>query len=270
MARTLTLTFIDTHRRTVSRGRLISLSRSLPTSIWLPAGAGPFPLIVFAHGYRLGIGPYRRLCQAWADAGFVVAAPSFPLTDASVAGRDLDESDIANQPGDIRFVTDQLISSSATPDSPITGTIDASRIALAGHSDGAVTVLAVTYLPADHDPRIRAVIAVAANPFRGVPATSPIVSTVPLLIVHSDTDEIVPYSRSQQLVRQIRAPGWFLELHGASHLLPLEGPSRWTPTVDAVTRDFLRAVFSGSPEGGPSLQSDSNADQGASTLSALS
>jgi len=35
--------------------------------------AGPFPLIVFAPGFRQGGTPYSRLLQAWASAGFVVA-----------------------------------------------------------------------------------------------------------------------------------------------------------------------------------------------------
>jgi len=45
--------------------------------------AGPFPLVVFAHGYQLGPDTYARLLRAWARAGYVVAAPAFPRTHAS-------------------------------------------------------------------------------------------------------------------------------------------------------------------------------------------
>ena len=75
-----------------SSGKVLSASRTLTTAVWYPVGtAGPWPLVVFAHGYRLGVGPYVHLCQTWAAAGYVVAAPTFPLTDEAVAGSNLDE-----------------------------------------------------------------------------------------------------------------------------------------------------------------------------------
>lgn len=43
---------------------------------------GPFPLVVFAHGFNITPAPYARLLQAWARAGYVVAAPIFPLTNS--------------------------------------------------------------------------------------------------------------------------------------------------------------------------------------------
>jgi predicted dienelactone hydrolase len=49
-------------------------------------GARPFPLIVFGHGFAVTPRPYSQLLRAWARAGYVVAAPVFPLENANAPG----------------------------------------------------------------------------------------------------------------------------------------------------------------------------------------
>src|SRR5207245_982575 len=39
------------------------------------SAAGPFPLVVFAHGFAVTPAIYSNLLQSWARAGYVVAAP---------------------------------------------------------------------------------------------------------------------------------------------------------------------------------------------------
>jgi predicted dienelactone hydrolase len=214
--------------------------------LWIPAGApAPHPLIVFAHGYSVGVTPYIRVCQAWARAGFVVAAPEFPLTDKAVAGANLDEGDLANQPGDVSFVTTALLGANQTPGSPLAGRIDPQRIVVAGHSDGADTALAVAYLPGKADPRIGAAIVDAPDPLPVPAGAAKLVSRVPLLLIHGDHDSIAPFAGSQRVLTQLSAPGWFLILRGADHLPPIQGPSPWTSTLDRVTTDFAANAFGG-------------------------
>ncbi len=238
------LALVDHSRATVSHGRLIASSRTLTTMVWYPSGpVFPRALIVFAHGYSVGLTPYVRVCEMWARAGFVVAAPVFPLTDKAVAGAALDESDIVHQPADVRFVITALLAANAAPGGRVSGMIDPQRIAAAGHSDGADTALDVTYLPGDRDPRIRAAVVDAPDPLPLPAGAAKVVSSVPLLLVHGDHDPIAPFSGSLRVLTQLSAPGWFLVLRGADHLSPIQGPSGWTKTLDKVTTDFLTNAF---------------------------
>jgi predicted dienelactone hydrolase len=238
------LNLVDRSRQTVSHGRLIASTRTLRTTVWFAHGpATSHPLIVFAHGYSVGVAPYVRVCQAWARAGFVVAAPSFPLTDASVAGQALDEADMVNQPADVSFVISALVSANRAPGDPLNARIDPQRVAVAGHSDGADTALAVTYLPQDRDPRIRAAVVDAPDPLPLPAGAARLTSTVPLLLLHGDGDAIAPYAGSLRVLTQLTTPGWFITLRGADHLSPIKGPSSWTAAFDRVTTDFFAHAF---------------------------
>ena len=68
---------------------------------------GPFPLIVFGHGFAVTPAPYAALLRAWARAGYVVAAPVFPLGNANAPGGP-NERDLVNQPRDMSFVITRI------------------------------------------------------------------------------------------------------------------------------------------------------------------
>ena len=222
-----TIQLVDTSRPTVSRGRTLSPSRALPTLVWAPQVAGRWPLIVFAHGFDAGPDPYAALLGAWAAHGYVVAAPEFPLTDAAVAGNNLDEADITNQPSDLRFVTDSLVA----PGSPVAALIDPDRVAVTGHSDGAETALAasVDSVPAGQ-PTYRALIAMSVQPLVGNPQTN----NPPILIVQGDADTINVPPLGYQTWDLARSPKYLLVLHGGGHCPRLSpaavGSARSRPT----------------------------------------
>src|SRR5262249_57735523 len=95
---------------------------------------GPFPLVVFGHGLAETPDLYKRLLQAWARAGYVVAAPLFPLENPNAPGG-ANESDLINQPKDMRFVISRILAAS-NGTGPLAGLIDPAEVAVAGQSDG--------------------------------------------------------------------------------------------------------------------------------------
>ncbi len=229
---------VDATRPTVDQGREISPTRALTTLVWVPDAPGRWPLVVFAHGFQVGPDPYVTLLTAWAAHGYVVAAPEFPLTDQAVAGANLDEADLVNQPADVRFVTDALVGAG----SPVAAHIDPGRVAVAGHSDGAETALAVSLnSPPPGEPRFRAVIAMAVQ---SVSAADP-TPNPPILVTQGDADTINPPELGYQTWRQAASPKYLLVLHGAGHLPPLEAGSDWLPGVEAVTEAFLDGYVAG-------------------------
>lgn len=230
---TTTIAFVDRSRPTVSKGGTISSTRALTTVVWAPAIGGRWPLVVFAAGYEVGPDTYAHLCRAWAAAGYVVAAPEFPLADEAVAGAALDENDLNNEPADATFVMTSLLD----PASPWAARIDPTRIAVTGHSDGAEVALD---LGQGGDPAIRAVIAMSGQPV--VPHQAP---NPPLLIIQGDQDTINPPERSREVYDQAASPRFLMTLVGGPHLTPFSGGSRWQPVVEAVTIDFLDHYLAG-------------------------
>lgn len=228
----VTLPLVDTTRPTVSRGNRISASRSLTTIVWYPDVPGRRPLVIFAHGYQVGPMPYLALLQSWAAHGYVVAAPEFPLTDAAVAGRNLDESDIDNQPQDLRFVTDSLVAAG----SPVAARIDAAEIAVAGHSDGAESAVAASIATVPPgEPPFKALVAMSVQQLPGVSKTD----NPPMLVTQGDQDTINPPSYGYQVYTEGTSPKYLLVLRGGGHLPPIESGSAWLPGIEAVTEAFL-------------------------------
>lgn len=218
--------------------------RPLVTYVRYPLVADtPMPLIVFGHGFATTPGKYERLLDAWSRAGYVVAAPLFPVENANAPGGP-DESDLINQPSDISFVISQLLASSASTTSPLHGLIDAERIAVAGQSDGGETALAVAYDRRFADRRIRAAVILSGAELGGktswFDAGSP-----PLLAVQGTNDPINPPRYTEQFFRVAPRPKFLLSLIGAGHLPPYTTDSRRLALVERVTIAFLNRFLKG-------------------------
>lgn len=233
------LRLVDHSRRAHFRNGT-SGPRVLVTYVRYPArGRGPFPLIVFGHGFALTPQNYARLLDTWARAGYVVAAPVFPVGNANAPGGP-DERDIVNQPGDMSFVVSRLTAST----SPLHGLVDPKRIAFAGQSDGAETAFAASYDRRYLDRRVDAAVILSGAAFPGFtgPARSP-----PLLAVQGTSDPINSPSTTAAYYQLMHRPKFLLWLLGATHLPPYTTRDRWAAVVDRATTAFLDHYLRGAP-----------------------
>lgn len=201
-----------------------------------PAGNGPWPLVVFGHGFASTPAMYRRLLRAWARAGYLVAAPVFPLGNADAPGGP-DENDIVNQPRDMSFVISQLLAASGSTSSPLRGLVDAKRIAVAGQSDGAMTAFATAYERPWRDPRVRAAVVLSGAILgRRVPVDP---HAVPLLAVQGTADHVNDPKYSLELFQAIGRPKFLLLVRHAGHLPPYTIPGAHLALVERVSIAFL-------------------------------
>jgi dienelactone hydrolase len=215
------------------------IPRPVTTYLWYPPpgrGTGPWPLVVFGHGFASTPFRYRRLLQAWAAVGYLVAAPVFPLGNANAPGGP-DESDIVNQPRDMSFVITRLLAADNTAISPLHGLVDTARIAVAGQSDGAETAFATAYERPWRDRRVRAAVILSGAELGRHVRLLP--GAAPLLAVQGTADRINPPVYTRDLFHAVRRPKFLLLLRRAGHLGPYTRPGPRLAGVERVSIAFL-------------------------------
>jgi dienelactone hydrolase len=198
--------------------------------------AGPFPLIVFGHGYAVTPAIYAALLRTWTRAGYVVAAPVFPLENADAPGGP-NEADLDNQPADIRLVISRLLAANGAAGGPLRGMIEPARIAVAGHSDGGETAVATAYDRRYRDTRIDAAIILSGAELSGkftFPHRSPA-----LLATQGTADTINLPINTDAFFDLAPRPKFLLTLLGAKHLPPYTSQQPQLGIVERVTTAFL-------------------------------
>lgn len=277
-------TFVDHTRSVLSYSttpyRVLSSSRTLVTEIRYPtssldggtgerpgappvARSGGYPMIVFAHGYNVTPDTYAALLDAWVRAGFVVVAPFFPDESASAVAaqpRADTEDDLANEPGDLAFVTKSVLSASAneTSNCPlVSGLVEPSEIALAGHSDGAVAVGMLAYDQGLNPQGVNYASLRTGIAYRAVIILSGAEDTAQsyaaeasrpdLFVAQSLLDQCNPFREGAHLYNNIHQSNkWFLELQTAHHLPPFDGVDAAAfGVVSATTIRFLQISLEG-------------------------
>jgi len=180
--------------------------RPLPTTVYVPASGPDAPLVVFCHGFWGHPRKFTRLLARWAEAGYLVAAPTFPHTNDAKPPPYLIE-DVASQPADVSFVIDELLAR---------GLGDPGRVGVGGFSLGGETALAVALHPAYADERVGAASAVAGGLHHPDFATDRL-RPLPLLLVHGATDANVPHAEAVAVYAAAHEPKDLVTLEGAGH-----------------------------------------------------
>lgn len=150
--------------------------RDVPVKIYLPSGVDRPPLVVFSHGIGEDRDSYQYLGRTWASHGYAAIHVTHAGTDKATLRQGYlklyratkERQNWINRPRDVSFVLDQL--ARHADGAPV---VDLDRVAVAGHSAGAFTALAITGMRAGSgevlaDPRVKVAIALSMPKMDGV------------------------------------------------------------------------------------------------------
>ncbi len=265
----LDVTLVDPSRRTVGDdidGRYPC--RILPTEIRYPTRTtAPVPMIVVAHGLDGSPTSLGPLLDAWSAAGYVVVAPTFPVTEKDDDGTTVPQV-FVDQAKDLRFVIDQ-IEDRGSPGIPVAvrSEIDLAHIGVAGMSLGGQAVYGILVNTCCEDRRVSAGIAMAAV-FRQIRGHTYQQHPIPLMLIQGDADR--GFHNSLRAYPQLAPPKWFVTLHGERHAPPFEiplGPA--APLVRTVTTDFWDLYLKQDPAAGDRIVAAVDASTAAGVSAAL-
>jgi poly(3-hydroxybutyrate) depolymerase len=256
----ITVTFTDTSRSTpATPSEPEDDQRVLVTTIrYLRDATGPHRLIVLAHGLNGHPHQLDELIDAWADAGFVVAAPRFPRTNLDDDGRAVLD-DAAEYPGDLSFVISRVLAMSR-----LHGLVDPTRIGAAGISLGGMAVYGLVSNTCCLDRRIDAALLMSAvHP--SFPSGHYQRQAMPVMLIHGDAD--TGYRYSVRTYPMLAPPKWFITLRAGRHGPPFEdAPDEHDEFVRATTIAFWQRYLDDDRDATRRIVSEVNQSAGKATL----
>jgi poly(3-hydroxybutyrate) depolymerase len=183
--------------------------------------------------------PYRSALERWARRGYVVAAPTFPLSSGTAPGGP-SLADYRQQPADVSFVIDRILRLAKRDRGGLRKTISRRRIGGAGHSLGAVTTLALVANTCCRDRRIDAAVGWASVllPFTDGAWFS--ARTPPLMLVHGTADPTYPAGAG--IYGQASGPKALVTLVDGPHI-PSIPP--WVDPTENSTADWFDRFLKG-------------------------
>jgi pimeloyl-ACP methyl ester carboxylesterase len=256
-----------------------SRQRAVPVRLYWPEGAKRVPLVVFSHGIggsRLG---YSYLGQYFASHGMASLHLQHVGSDRSLWGGNplslvgrlqdaAQEREALERVKDLSFSLDQVLAHEE-----FGKRIDRKRIAAAGHSYGANTVMLAAGAAIERegrrlsmrDARIKVAVLLSAPPFYGEEDLKAILKSITLPTLHvTATEDVIRipgfFSPASDRVAVFEAVGSPLKalavFEGGSHSIFTNrigtGGSELNPKVKAATKElalaFLQRVFEGKGE----------------------
>jgi dienelactone hydrolase len=184
--------------------------------------AGPFPVVLFSHGFAAYPSMYANLATHLADWGFVVVAPDHTdrdllaalaagltsTTTSSLSPTAAQAQQAARVQSDAQTLLaarDVAEAASADPSSVLHGTIDPAEVATMGHSAGAATAAA-----AATDPTVKTFILMSGTGV-GTPPDKP------GMIMIGGNDHVASVSGATTYYDQMSKPKRFVVIQQAGH-----------------------------------------------------
>lgn len=184
-----------------------------------PATDGPFPVVLFSHGFAGFPEQSADLTSHLTSWGFVVVAPDhverslsglFGTASAGVTPME--------DPAVLSASLDAAVADADRAGSPLADLLDLDHVAVAGHSAGA----RAAYLTATADDRVDAFIAYSVG-LTGGPEDAatepPPVPDVPGMVMLGDADGIIPADTSRAVFEGMATPKYLVEIADAGHLV---------------------------------------------------
>ena len=256
-----------------------SRQRPVPVRLYWPQGAAQVPLVVFSHGIGGSRRGYSYLGEYFAANGMASLHLQHVGSDRSLwAGNPVSlvlrlqdaaqEREALERVRDLSFALDRLLAHDT-----FGARVDRRRIAAAGHSYGANTVMLAAGASVQRggralelrDPRVRAAVLLSAPPFYGEEDLKAILKSITLPTLHvTATEDIIripgyysPPSDRVAIFEAVGSPVKALAVfEGGSHSIFTNragtGGAELNPKVKAATKElalaFLRRVFDGKDE----------------------
>jgi dienelactone hydrolase len=229
--------FVDESRPSQAHGDYAGAnSRTLDATVWHPADnkSGPYPLIVYSHGFSSNRDGGAYLAEHLASYGYVVVAANYPLTNMNAPDRPY-VKDVVNQPADVSFLIDSLLAQSDDQSHMLAAMIDPQRIGVTGISLGGMTSTLVAFHPTMGDSRIGASLSIA-GPTAQFTASFFDSPQLPFLMLSGDIDALVPHASNAAPVLAKIPGSQLVTVNGASHpgFAGPAGALRWMNNPDAL------------------------------------
>ncbi len=179
---------------------------------------GPFPVVLFSHGYAGFPEQSADLTTHLASWGFVVVAPDHVERSLSgllgTAGAGVAK---LSDPVVLSQSLDAAIAQAGDASSPLHDLLNVKKVAVVGHSAGA----SAAYEEASAEPRIKAFISysVGLGGAPGKASTPPPVPTVPGMVMIGTGDGVIAPDASRKVYDGMKAPKYKVEIENAGHLV---------------------------------------------------
>lgn len=180
---------------------------------------GPYPVVLFSHGFAGFPEQSADLVVHLASWGFVVIAPDHVERSLSgLLGTAAAGVERRDDPEVLSASLDATIADSKNGGSPLASMLDLEKVAVAGHSAGAYAA----YREASSEPRVKAFISYSLG--TGQPDAQGKVPEVPIpkvpgLVMLGEADGIIPADTTREVYGKMTGPKALVEIADAGHLV---------------------------------------------------
>ena len=192
---------------------------------------GPFPLVLFAHGFGAYPTEYQTILTHLASWGFVVAGPDFnergliaafasgggggdatTTTLDPAAAEEAATTRVANEAAIMSQARELLAAQGTEAGGLLEGVVDATNVGTAGHSAGVTSAVAA----AATDPNVKTFVAMSGGRAPGATNALP-TPDVPGMVMTGGEDQVASLANVQGFYESLNAPKRLVVIDDAGH-----------------------------------------------------